>query len=194
MFGYCDVYGVTPDVNFTYENCQWKCEISNVITETKIEVRCSLCVPGKVSVSSAGEVPCVDANLAKYDLNDTDLNDDEGSPHTKYWCYDSVKAHEVYHRINWQNIYEEELNTAISVCEAITVVIDRRDPDTTTCWGAYNLNIGEINARFDEAWDNARNRMDDPNTRVDEAEVRAYMVSYAFEHPISVALPGGCGP
>jgi hypothetical protein len=45
-----------------------------------------------------------------------------------------------------------------------------------------------------EAWQNALANMNNPNTPLNEAEQRAYEVSYEYEHPISAALPGGCSP
>lgn len=193
-FGYCAQYSASKDVNFAYENCQWKCEISNVVAETTIEVRCPTCIPGMVSVFSASEVPCAEANLAKYDLDDTDLSDDIGAPRNKYWCYEATVAHELFHRSEWMGFYGSQLNAAISACEAMTVTIDCGDSYTTTCLGAYYLKIGEINQKFSDAFQNAVWQMNDPNTPLNEAEQRAYTVSYVIEHSISAALPAGCGP
>jgi hypothetical protein len=148
-----------------------------------------------VSVLSAEEVPCTDANLAKSDLNDTNTADDHGAPRTKYWCYWATVAHEMYHRNEWLSFYGGELGRAISDCEAMMVDIDCENSSTTTCGGAYSMKINEINEKFEKAFRNAWDSMDNPDTPLlNEAEQRAYEVSYGIEQPISAALPEGCSP
>jgi hypothetical protein len=147
-----------------------------------------------VSVSSASQVPCSDANIAKFDLDDTDLSDDHGAPRTTYWCYDATYAHEFFHRGDWILRYLPELDTAISACESMTVTIDCGHPETTTCSGAYGTKACEIEEFFNRAWRNAWESMNPQSTSLNEAEQRAYEVSYEYEHSISAALPGGCSP
>lgn len=40
----------------------------------------------------------------------------------------------------------------------------------------------------------ALKKYNDPDTPLNEAEQRAYEISYELEHPISAALPEGCTP
>jgi hypothetical protein len=56
------------------------------------------------------------------------------------------------------------------------------------------MKINEINGKFEEALQNACVSMNNPDTPLNEAEQRAYEVSYGIEHPISAALPEGCSP
>jgi hypothetical protein len=194
--GVCNLISVTSDVEveFTYQDCQWMCEISNITAKTQILVLCPTCISGNWSVSSASEVPCYDANLAKCDLDDTDLSDDIGAPKTVYWCYNATCAHEETHRSDWQPIYEEELNYVISEYDGMAVTINPDEWYTVDCDYLYDWMIVEILQRFIDAYNIALVRFDNPLTPIKESEVRAYLISWAIEHPISAALPGGCGP
>lgn len=187
-------YG-TCDVDFKYDSCKWVCEITNLEAETRIRVRDpNSLLPGKVSVSQASDVPCADANLAKYDLNDANTADDKGAPRTKYWCYNGTVAHEQKHRTDWQTFYGNELANAVSYCESLDVSIDCDDPNTITCGSAKSLKMADINARFSQAYSDAYDQYNLPGTPLKEHEQRAYLENYSYEQPISAALPGGCTP
>jgi hypothetical protein len=187
-------YGsATKVVDFKYESCQWKCEISNVQVNTDLKVRAAN-YPGYVSITSASDVPCVDANLAKYNLNDPDLTDDIGAPLGSYWIYNAIVAHEQKHKTDWVNYYGSTLYTAITVAETVTVNINCDVPYTITCESARSYWINEIDDLFDWAWTSAGEDMDDPGTGVVECEVDAYVVENAIEQPVSDALPAGCTP
>jgi len=194
LFGQLIMYEATYDVNFVYQDCSWRCQITNVKAETKMEVRCPKCIPGKISVSSPADVRCYDANLAKTDLHDADLTDDTGAPRTKYWCYPATLAHEGQHRQDWQRFYAEELTSTIRECENISVQIECGKADTLTCQNVLAAQRPRIIELFEQAWRNAEVKYDDPNTPLDEAEQRAYKVSALIEGPISAALPAGCKP
>jgi hypothetical protein len=196
VFGEFMRYMATYDVDFKYENCVWLCEISNVEAETRISVRdpASL-LPDQVSVEEASDVPCVDANCAKVDLDDTDLDDDEGAPRCKYWCYSASIGHEEQHRADWQEFYGDALDDAIEYLEnTCQSDIDCGDPNTISCHAAQNFWEITIVQWFLLAWNQARDKFDDPDTPLNEADQRAYEVNYLLEHPISAALPEGCTP
>jgi hypothetical protein len=189
-----NIYATTKDVDFKYTNCTWVCEISNVEAKTQILVRDPSSLPGKVSVSQASDVPCADANLAKYDLNDANTADDEGAPRTKYWCYNATVAHEEKHIDDWQSLYRTQLDISIACCELCHSDIDCDNPDTITCQAAENYWQGWITTYFALAALNAWINYDDPDTPFQESDQRAYSTSYGFEQPISAALPEGCTP
>jgi hypothetical protein len=193
-FGEYNVWVATYDVDFKYTNCTWVCEISNVEAKTQILVRDPSSLPGKVSVSQASDVPCADANLAKYDLNDANTADDEGAPRTKYWCYNATVAHEEKHIDDWQSLYRTQLDISIACCELCHSDIDCDNPDTITCQAAENYWQGWITTYFALAALNAWINYDDPDTPFQESDQRAYSTSYGFEQPISAALPEGCTP
>ena len=193
-FGLFGAYPATYEVDFKYNNCIWVCEINDVNAETTILVRSPSSLPGMVSVAQASDVPCDDAELAKYDLDDTDLTDDIGAPRTKYWSNIATILHEQKHRSDWQEFYGAELDNAIFCSESLQSEIDCEDPNTITCQAAENYWNTWIQDFFRIAWEKALKKMNNPDTPVDEAEVRAYEVSYMIEHPISAALPGGCTP
>lgn len=193
-FGDFTAYPVTYEDDFKYDSCKWVCEISDVNAETRIRVRDPNSLAGMVSVSQASDIPCVDANLAKYDLDDTDLTDDIGAPRTKYWCYNATVAHEEKHRSDWKTFYGDELAIAIACCELCRSDIDCSDLNTITCQAAENKWKPWIQTYFTIAAEEAAAAYDDPNTPIDEEEVRAYLVNYGIEQPIPAALPGGCKP
>jgi len=197
----CTVFGdfyrpdATYNVNFKYEGCQWACEVNDVEAETRIRVRDpNSLLPGKVSISQASDVPCADANLAKSDLNDPNLNDDVGADLSKYWIYSAIVAHEQKHRTDWQTFYGDELANAVSYAESQSVSIDCDDPNTITCGSAKSSKIADINDRFNKAYQDAYKQYDLPGTSLKEHEQRAYLVENAIEQPVSDALPGGCTP
>jgi hypothetical protein len=191
QFGY---WPATYEVDFKYNDCSWVCEISDVNAKTEILVRSpSSLLPDAVSVVMASQVPCIDANLAKWDLNDPNLTDDVGAPRSKYWCHIATSFHERRHRTDWKEFYGNKLAIAIANCESFQSVIDCGDPNTTTCQAAENYWKYPILAKFILARIEARDLYNDPSTTVDEAEVRAFAESYYWEHPISAALPEGCG-
>jgi hypothetical protein len=194
-WGQFEYWDATYEVDFKYNDCIWVCEISNVNAQTQILVRAPSPLPDMNSVSQASDVPCDEAELAKHDLDDTDLTDDEGAPRSKYWCHIAVMFHEQKHRADWQEFYGEELAIAIADSESFQSVIDCEDSNTTTCQAAENHWKYSILAQFVIAKFYAEDRFDDKSTpNVDEAEVRAYAVSYEWEQPISAALPEGCTP
>ncbi|MBN1804984.1 MAG: PKD domain-containing protein [Sedimentisphaerales bacterium] len=200
-FGQFGYWHATYEVDFKYKNdCIWVCEISNVNAETEILVSSQIYLeslePNWVSVAMASQVPCYDAYVAKYDLDDTDLTDDEGAPRSKYWCHIATMFHERKHRTDWKEFYGERLAIAIANCESFfQCVIDCDEPNFTTCQAAENHWEYPILGQFASAWVYAKDLMDDPCTpNLDEAEVRAYKVSYEWEQPISAALPEGCTP
>jgi len=193
-FGLFGAYPATYEDDFRYNNCSWVCEINDVNAETTILVRAPSSLPGMVSVAQASDVPCDEAELAKHDLDDTDLTDDIGAPRTKYWSHIAAMFHEQKHRDDWQQFYGEGLATAIAASESLQSEIDCEDPSTITCQAAENYWKTWIQYFFQIAWDNAKDLMDDPSTPVNEAEVRAYEENYMIEQPISAALPGGCTP
>jgi hypothetical protein len=200
-WGYFDWWRATYEVDFKYEDCSWVCEINDVEAETRIKVSASN-YPGFISITQASDVPCgpnnIEALLAKYDLNDSDLTDDEGAPLTKYWIYSAIVAHEEKHRTDWQNYYGASLSAAILTADGITEEIDCDIPYTWYCESVKDYWMtGEagIHVLFDWAWDSAREEFDNPDTPlVDESDVRAYLVENAIEQPVSDALPSGCTP
>ena len=196
VFGDFMLYVATCDVDFKYTNCTWVCEISNVEAKTRVRVRDPFSLlPDQVSVEDASDVPCVDANSAKCDLNDTDLSDDEGAPCWKYWSYFAAIAHEEKHRADWQEFYEEALNSAIGYLESSCHSnIDCADEDTISCQAAENYWYLTIQQFFAIALQEATRQYNDPDTPLEEHEQRACLISYDFEQPISAALPEGCTP
>lgn len=194
IFG--EFYGWVPtyDVDFKYSDCKWVCEITNVEARTTILVRDPASLPDMVSVSSASDVPCAEAALAKSDLTDLDLTDDKDAPHTKYWCYDAIVAHEEKHRSDWELFYTAPLAIAIAASETISVTINCADPQTIHCSLARSASMAAIEAHFDEALTSAVNAMDDQSTPVNEAEVRAWLVTADYEKPIADAVLEECTP
>jgi len=193
-FGKYNVWVATYDVDFKYDDCGWVCEISNVEAKTQVLVRDPLSLPDKVSVESASDVPCDEAEFAKCDLDDTDLTDDEGAPRDTYWCYTATVAHEEKHIADWKTFYEGELAISIACSELCDSDIDCGDPDTITCQAAENHWSAWITTYFALAALEAWQAYDDPATELLESEQRAYAINYEFEHPISAALPEGCTP
>lgn len=195
----CTIFGdfyrpyASYDVDLKYDNCSWVCEISNLEAETRIRVRSYHSIPGKVSVIDPWDVPCDDAMLAKGDLHDTNLNDDVGAPRTKYWMYSATCQHEQKHRSDWKSFYGTELADAVSYAESQNVSIDCADSSTTTCQAARSSKIADINARFNQAYQDAYEQYDLPGTPLKEHEQRAYLVNFSIEYPISYALPEECG-
>ena len=195
VFGEFQRYFATYDVDFKYDDCTWVCEISNVQAKTRIAVRApNSLLPDGVSVESASDVPCVDANCAKVDLNDDDLSDDNGAPRCKYWCYSAAVAHEEKHRFDWQTFYGDELSHAIALSESCQSNIDCGDPNTISCQSAENYWQQWIGSAFAWAYINAAHEFNDPSTPLNEADQRAYEINYQIEQPISAALPEGCTP
>jgi len=193
IFGDFDWDSATYDVDFKSSNCTWICEISNVQAKTTILVRApASLLPDNVSVESASEVPCDDAAFAKYDLDDTDLSDDEGAPRCKYWCYTATVAHEEKHRYDWQDKYGDALSGAISYLQS--TCHSTMDCGTTTCQAAatdWQLTIQQF---FNLARTEAVESFNNSDTPLNEADQRAYEISYEIEQPISAALPEGCTP
>jgi hypothetical protein len=192
-----NIYATTKDVDFKYQNCTWVCEISNVIAKDRILVRSPFSLlPDHVSVESASDVPCDEAEFAKFDLDDTDLTDDEGPPYCKYWCYTAAVVHEEKHRFDWRLFYEQKLTSAIAYLESsCQSSIDCGNPDTITCQAAESYWQLTIQQWFALAFTEAQGLMDNPDTtELNEAEQRAYEVQYEIDHPISAALPEGCTP
>jgi len=194
-WGFCLTGPVNPDpdVDFKYNSCTWECEISNVEVSTFVQVGATGC-SGYVDITQASDVPCADANLAKSDLYDPNLNDDVGAPNTKYWIHSAIVAHEEKHRSDWKTFYGQRLAYAISLCESFFVSIDCEIEYTHTCQGALGYWNEVIEETFDEAktlaeWDN-----DNPNTDLDEAQQRALLAESIINHPVSNALPAGCTP
>ncbi len=153
-------------------------------------------MPDHVSVESAFDVPCDEAEFAKFDLDDTDLTDDEGPPYCKYWCYTAAVVHEEKHRFDWRLFYEQKLTSAIAYLESSCQSnIDCGNPDTITCQAAESYWQLTIQQWFALAFTEAQGLMDNPDTtELNEAEQRAYEVQYEIDHPISAALPEGCTP
>ena len=196
-FGTFEWWPATYEFDFKYKDNDgiWVCEISNVNAKTEILVRSpSSLLPGQVSVAMASQVPCIDAYLAKWDLYDPNLTDDEGAPCSKYWCHIAVMFHEQKHRTDWKEFYGGKLAIAIANSESLQSVIDCGDPDTTTCQAAENYWKYSILAQFIAAEYYALRSYNDPSTPVNEADVRAYAAEYEWEQPISAALPDGCTP
>jgi len=139
-------------------------------------------------------VPCAQAALAKYDLTDTNLGDDQGPPRTTYWCHNGTVAHEERHRSNWEYCYTPQLAIAIATAESVSVEIDCGKSDSIDCGSVETSKIGVISNYFDQAHQTAVEAFDDPSTSTDEADVFAYMWQSIVEGPIADALPGGCTP
>ncbi|MBA7526311.1 hypothetical protein ES705_18472 [subsurface metagenome] len=189
-------YATQYDDDFKYSSGKWKCQISNVVAQDRILVRYPFSLlPDNVSVESAADVPCDEAEFAKYDLDDTNLADDVGPPYCKYWCYTAVIAHEECHREDWRGFYEQTLSEAITTLERDCFsYIDCGDPDTVTCQAAKTYWQLRIRQFFSLAFIQAATLFNNPDTTLDEAEQRAYNAQYIFDHPISAALPEGCTP
>lgn len=186
----------TYDVDFKYSNCDWVCEISNVEAKTLVLVGASPRT-NYVAITQASDVPCTPPSeplLAKSDLTDPNLNDDKGSPLTKYWIYHANIAHEEAHRSDWKGFYEPKLNNAIDWCELLYRDIDCGDSSANTCQGAKSFWQSSINDAFQDAWDLACEDYDDSGTSLNEADQRAYLVQYFIQQPVADELPGGCGP
>ncbi len=197
IFGsYNKVYATHYDVDFKYDSGKWVCEISNVVAQDRILVRYPFyLLPDHISVESAADVPCSYADFAKCDLDDTDLNDDEGPPYEVFWCYTAVIAHEEKHRCDWRYFYEDTLSEAIKTCERdCHSYIDCGDPDTVTCQAAKSSMLPTIQWFFSQALFETQDLFNNPNTALDDSEQRAYNAQYIYDHPISAALPEGCTP
>lgn len=194
-WGQCLNFKASYDVDFKYGSCDWVCEISNVKASTLVLVG-NPSRPGYVSITQASDVPCEPSSeplLAKSDLYDTDLDDDEGPPLTKYWIHSAIVAHEEYHRTDWKGFYKPRLEDATSYCESLNTVIVCETAYTRTCQGALDYWDGIIEDTFDLAYDYALADYDNPATELKECEQRAYMIDSYINHPVSDALPEGCG-
>ena len=108
--------------------------------------------------------------------------------------HSAVVAHEYKHKDDWVGMYQPELQGAIAFAESISVVID------CDCWWTIHCSSvlldweADIWIAFQEAYISACEQFDNPSTPLDESEQRAYLVSSGINHPVSNALPGGCGP
>lgn len=185
----------TCDVDFKYSSGKWVCQISNVEAKTACYV-ISPDTPGLVCIDKASDVPCeppTEPNQAKFDLTDTDLDDDEGPPNEKYWVHRAIVAHEEYHRWDWKRFYGPELDAAIHWCEQLCRNIDCSNPLTHTCEGAKSFWIAEIDKTLNDAYDIAEEDMDPKGTTLKEDEQRAYYITSFINHEIADALPEGCG-
>lgn len=188
-------YPAHKDINFRYNDGSWVCEISDVNAKDVIRVKAHLSgYPNQVSVESASQVPCIDANCAKIDLFDDNLEDDKGAPCITYWSYNGAYSHEMTHRAMWEEEFGNRLTAAIANCEKNCFVpINPKFPETYTCQSAQNIWKDYINSIFNPLWQDATNALDNPNTpNFHENEVFPYYVQSTFTNPIANALPQGC--
>lgn len=192
-FGSFKYYPFVPDIEFRYSNGTWVCEIHNVEVKTRILVRAADSYPNKIAITSEDDVSCgTDADTAIYDLTDNDLDDDEGAPLLMYWVYSAIVDHEEKHRSDWQGVYGPLLEAALASARAETVTIDCSDPTTHTCNTAKTLKQATISTYFSDAYENAQDLFDDPDTELEEHEQRAYEVENAIEQPIADAIEDKC--
>jgi hypothetical protein len=147
-----------------------------------------------VVVEDSSDVPCADANLAKYDLTDPNLNDGDGAPLSKYWSYWAIVEHETKHAMDWHTFYGNRLTEAIAWLEENRKIeIDCYEP-SKSCVDVEDYYLSLNDDVFESAYRSALNDDDNPSTPVDEAEMRALAAEATIEGAIADDLPGGCEP
>jgi hypothetical protein len=145
------------------------------------------------SVDSADSDWCEDLETVLECLTDTDLTDDEGPPLGWYWSHSAMVEHERQHRTDWENSYGQAFADAVKYCETegeegdwvdLHIEIDCANENTHSCQDVLSFYEDAVAGVMANAYAEAYNLMDDPDTDVIETEVNAWKAHADYIDPV----------